>query len=141
MSHDALSDFVEATATKFDLPLRCRCGRMRGVAIDVSPSTGLRFVCYCKDCQAFAHFLERADVLDPAGGTDIFQMPPGRVSEFSRLGRCPRRIQDRSRPVQGGWAAGMAARGPERAGRVDKANPGHLCVARLQACMPRWRNW
>jgi hypothetical protein len=52
---------------------------VRGVARDVSPSTGFRFVCYCKDCQAFAHFLERADVLDPAGGTDIFQMPPGRV--------------------------------------------------------------
>jgi hypothetical protein len=52
---------------------------MRGVASDVSPSTGFRFVCYCKDCQAFARFLERADVLDPAGGTDTFQMPPGRV--------------------------------------------------------------
>lgn len=47
--------------------------------MDVSPSSGFRFVCYCKDCQAFARFLERADVLDPAGGTDIFQMPPGRV--------------------------------------------------------------
>jgi hypothetical protein len=52
---------------------------MRGVANDVSPSTGFRFVCYCKDCQAFARFLERTDVLDPAGGTDIFQLPPGRV--------------------------------------------------------------
>src|ERR1700686_1896327 len=62
-----------------DLPLRCRCGRMRGVAINVSPSSGFRFVCYCKDCQAFARFLDRADVLDPAGGTDIFHMPPGRV--------------------------------------------------------------
>jgi hypothetical protein len=62
-----------------DLPLRCRCGRMRGVATDISPSTGFRFVCYCKDCQAFARFLKRADVLDPAGGTDIFQMPPRRV--------------------------------------------------------------
>lgn len=52
---------------------------MRGVASDASPSTG-RFVCYCcKDCRAFARFLERADVLDPAGGTDIFQMPPARV--------------------------------------------------------------
>src|SRR6266446_4605702 len=49
------------------------------VASDVSPSSGFRFVCYCKDCQAFARFLERTDVLDPAGGTDIFQMPPGRV--------------------------------------------------------------
>ncbi len=62
-----------------DLPLRCRCGKVRGVASEVSPSTGFRFLCYCKDCQAFARFLERADVLDPAGGTDIFQMPPGRV--------------------------------------------------------------
>ena len=62
-----------------ELPLRCLCGRVRGVAIDVSPSTGFRFLCYCKDCQAFARFLERADVLDAAGGTDIFQMPPSRV--------------------------------------------------------------
>ena len=62
-----------------DLPLRCRCGRMRGTASNVSPSAGVRFVCYCKDCQAFARFLDRADVLDLAGGTDIFHMPPGRV--------------------------------------------------------------
>jgi hypothetical protein len=53
---------------------------VRGVASDVSPSGGFRFICYCKDCQAFARFLERPDVLDPAGGTDIFQMPPARVT-------------------------------------------------------------
>jgi hypothetical protein len=52
---------------------------VRGVASGVSASTGFRFVCYCTDCQAFARLLERPDVLDPAGGTDIFQMPPGRV--------------------------------------------------------------
>jgi Family of unknown function (DUF6151) len=63
-----------------DIPLRCRCNRVRGVARGVSPSTGFRFVCYCKDCQAFARFLERTDVLDSAGGTDIFQMPPARVT-------------------------------------------------------------
>ena len=45
----------------------------------VSPSSGFRFVCYCKDCQAFARFLDRTDVLDAAGGTDIFQMAAGRV--------------------------------------------------------------
>jgi hypothetical protein len=50
-----------------------------GVARDVAPSSGFRFVCYCKDCQAFARFLGRSDVLDSAGGTDIFQMPPARV--------------------------------------------------------------
>jgi hypothetical protein len=62
-----------------EVPLRCRCGRVRGFARDVSPSAGLRFVCYCKDCQAFARFLDRPDVLDAAGGTDIFQMPPARM--------------------------------------------------------------
>ncbi len=50
---------------------------MRGVARNVSPSSGFRFVCYCRDCQAFARFLGRTDVLDRTGGTDIFHMPPG----------------------------------------------------------------
>src|SRR5258708_39078997 len=63
-----------------DRPLRCRCGCMRGIASNVSPSSGFRFVCYCKDCQAFARFLDRADVLDPAGGTNIFHLPPRRVT-------------------------------------------------------------
>jgi hypothetical protein len=62
-----------------DIPLRCRCGQVRGVANQVAPHTGFRFICYCRDCQAFARFLGRSDVLDAAGGTDIFQMPTGRV--------------------------------------------------------------
>jgi hypothetical protein len=53
---------------------------VRGVARDVSPRDGLRFVCYCQDCQAFSRFLQRPDVLDAAGGTDIYQMPPGRLA-------------------------------------------------------------
>jgi Family of unknown function (DUF6151) len=70
---------IDVARLPLDLPLRCRCGHVRGVASGVSPSNGFRFLCYCKDCWAFARFLERPDVLDPAGGTDIFQMPPGRV--------------------------------------------------------------
>lgn len=46
----------------------------------VAPSAGFRFVCYCADCQAFARFLDRLDVLDAAGGTDIFQMAAGCVT-------------------------------------------------------------
>jgi hypothetical protein len=71
---------IHVVRVAMDLPLHCRCGYVRGLASKVSPSTGCRFVCYCKDCQAFARFLKRADVLDPAGGTDIFQMPPGHVT-------------------------------------------------------------
>jgi hypothetical protein len=62
-----------------DLPLACACGTVRGVAGDVSRATGNRMVCYCHDCQAFAHFLGRADVLDAHGGTDVYQMAPGRL--------------------------------------------------------------
>ncbi|MEE8557012.1 MAG: DUF6151 family protein, partial [Myxococcota bacterium] len=40
-------------------------------------------VCYCDDCQSFAHFLGGAErILDANGGTDIFQMSPARL-EFS----------------------------------------------------------
>src|SRR5215813_3968090 len=61
------------------LPLSCRCGHVRGVANEIAPQAGFRFVCYCQDCQAFARFLAQPDVLDAAGGTDIFHMPAGRV--------------------------------------------------------------
>ncbi len=60
---------------------KCRCGRLRGAATDVS--CGLRenrIVCYCDDCQAYVHFLECGDALDAHGGTDIFQMTPSRVT-------------------------------------------------------------
>src|ERR1700744_5495451 len=62
------------------LPLSCRCGHVRGIANEVAPNNGFRFICYCGDCQAFARFLDRPDVLDEAGGTDIFRMPIGRVA-------------------------------------------------------------
>jgi hypothetical protein len=58
-----------------DLPLQCRCGVVRGVARNIAPSTVNHCFCYCDDCQAFAHFLDRADdVLDAHGGTEITQM-------------------------------------------------------------------
>jgi hypothetical protein len=63
-----------------DMTLRCRCGHVRGQLSGVAPSEGFRLVCYCADCRAFAHFLERADLLDAAGGTDIFQLPPHRAT-------------------------------------------------------------
>jgi Family of unknown function (DUF6151) len=71
---------VNMTHAALDLPLQCRCGHVHGAALGVAPSVGFRFVCYCKDCQAFARLLKRPDVLDSAGGTDIFQLPPRRVT-------------------------------------------------------------
>jgi len=63
-----------------DLALRCTCDSLRGVARGVAAHSGNHVVCYCRDCQAFAHFLGRApDILDAQGGTEIFQMSPARI--------------------------------------------------------------
>jgi hypothetical protein len=63
-----------------DLEIRCACGNLRGIVRAVEPGEGNRGVCYCDDCQSFAHFLGRADtILDERGGTRIFQIAVGRV--------------------------------------------------------------
>ena len=63
-----------------DLALRCRCGAVRGIARAVTPSSVNHCFCYCDDCQAFAHFCDRADeVLDEHGGTEITQMSQAAV--------------------------------------------------------------
>lgn len=49
---------------------QCSCGKLAGEI--VSPKRAIRGVCYCRDCQAYAHALGRADqVLDQDGGTDV----------------------------------------------------------------------
>jgi len=62
------------------LPLQCACGATRWVARDVSATRGNHVVCYCDDCQAFAHHLGRAErILDDHGGSEIFQVSPPSV--------------------------------------------------------------
>jgi hypothetical protein len=56
-------------------PLRCRCGTLKGYVSH--PEKVNRGVCYCKDCQAFAHFLGTpGEILDKMGGTDIVSTLP-----------------------------------------------------------------
>lgn len=63
------------------LPLRCSCGTVRGTASNVSPKTVTRLICYCDDCQTFAHHLGVEDqVLDEHGGTDICQLSPANIA-------------------------------------------------------------
>jgi hypothetical protein len=63
-------------------PIRCRCGDF---AAELSrPELGTRAVCYCRDCQAFAHFLgPPPGMLDELGGTDIVAVSP-RHLRFTR---------------------------------------------------------
>lgn len=63
--------------------VRCRCGEVRGIVTDQSPRTVNRVVCYCDDCQAYAHQLGRADLLNAKGGSDIVQFAPNTL-RFTR---------------------------------------------------------
>jgi hypothetical protein len=62
------------------IELRCRCGEVRCTVTNLSPRTVNRIVCYCDDCQAFAHQLGRADLLNAKGGSDIVQFAPAALS-------------------------------------------------------------
>ena len=60
--------------------LSCECGKLKGRLARVTPNSVNRILCYCDDCQAFAHYLVNADaILDPRGGSDISQMAPDHV--------------------------------------------------------------
>jgi hypothetical protein len=59
------------------LSLRCECGRVQGrVETD---QVYVRATCYCKDCQAYARWLDRPGVADAQGGTDMVAMNPAGV--------------------------------------------------------------
>ena len=58
-----------------DLDFTCRCGEVRAVLEGASPEAGNHVKCYCRDCQAFMYFCgHEADGLDPAGGSEIYQV-------------------------------------------------------------------
>jgi len=60
------------------LSLRCGCGRLAGEIVD--PRDSWHVVCYCRDCQAYAHALgQPQEVLDEHGGTHIVAVRPRQV--------------------------------------------------------------
>ncbi|HEX5657468.1 MAG TPA: DUF6151 family protein [Polyangiales bacterium] len=58
------------------LEIRCRCGIVAG---HVQVTEQRRVVCYCDDCQLYARYLNRVDILDAHGGTDAVITAPGHV--------------------------------------------------------------
>lgn len=63
-----------------EVQLSCKCGEVRGRLRDPSPKNVSHVICYCEDCQTFAHYLGRADLLDEHGGSDIVQVAPGNLT-------------------------------------------------------------
>lgn len=61
-----------------DVPLRCKCGQVKGRLRDVRPAQSNRVVCYCKFCVGYANRL-MPEVLDADGGSEIVQVSPARL--------------------------------------------------------------
>ena len=57
-----------------NLKLACKCGKVQGVLQKATAKEGIRLVCYCDDCQAFAHYLSNNGILDANNGTELFQV-------------------------------------------------------------------
>lgn len=65
---------------KTSISIACTCGKVSGEITNTPDASTSHMVCYCDDCQAFAHYLGRADdILDAQAGTDILQMTPARL--------------------------------------------------------------
>lgn len=62
------------------IPLRCRCGKVRGFLANVSAADQKRAVCYCDDCQIYALHLGRGDILDERGGTEAVMATPAQLT-------------------------------------------------------------
>jgi hypothetical protein len=59
--------------------LSCGCGAVRGTVDTTRPHH--RIICYCGDCQAYAHYLGHPEaVLDERGGSDVLQTVPSAMA-------------------------------------------------------------
>lgn len=67
-------------------PIRCKCGQFQAQL--AHPERGMRAICYCRDCRAYAHFLgPPAGLLDDRGGTEVVIVRPRSVALVAGLDR------------------------------------------------------
>lgn len=55
--------------------VRCACGAMH-LALEIDPKRSSHVVCYCDDCRAYFHWLEKGELLDAHGGVELLQVAP-----------------------------------------------------------------
>ena len=60
------------------MAFECDCGKVKGT-VESKRLKGFRAVCHCDDCQAYAHYLNRADTLTANAGTDIIPVMPSHL--------------------------------------------------------------
>lgn len=54
----------------------CGCGATR---LAIRTGDGSRALCYCRDCRAFTRHFGRTDMLDAAGGSDLYLVAPHHI--------------------------------------------------------------
>jgi hypothetical protein len=59
--------------------IQCQCGKFQARLKAFPTSTPGRLVCYCDDCQTYLRHLERTDLLDANGGTEVIPAYPADV--------------------------------------------------------------
>lgn len=65
------------------MKIQCECGAFSARLKAFPKDTPGRLVCYCDDCQSYAHHLKRADLLDENGGTEVIPAYPSDVEILS----------------------------------------------------------
>lgn len=61
------------------MEIQCECGKFRAELTGFPKNTPGRLKCYCDDCQAYLHYLNRTDLLDENGGTEIIPAYPAEI--------------------------------------------------------------
>lgn len=61
------------------MEIQCQCGQFRAELKAFPKDTPGRCVCYCNDCQTYLNYLQRGDLLDENGGTEIIPAYPANV--------------------------------------------------------------
>lgn len=63
--------------------IQCECGAFQAELTVFPQGSPGRMMCYCDDCQAYLKYLNRADLLDPSGGTEVLPFYPADVKIVS----------------------------------------------------------
>lgn len=61
------------------MQISCDCGEFKAELAAFPKNTPGRLACYCKDCQAYLNRIERSDVLDEYGGSEIIPVYPNEL--------------------------------------------------------------
>lgn len=65
------------------MEIQCECGKFRANLKAFPKNTPGRLVCYCDDCQSYMHHIQRSDLLDANGGTEIIPAYPADIEILS----------------------------------------------------------